>query len=258
MEEISAWTFDDLEERDDRKRLLLRLLHDLDPALYLEIKKRMAVVDENSCRSDVKKGVRAIADEGQRIPGINKKDLDQVFAMSRLFICWVACNHVYLDQYVVIPEGTRNEFLTTLNRNFTPFYNFLKQVTGPEGPFASWDSEDEDPNSPRKHRKVVRSKKARQLVENAQSRRDLGIQAERKLELQLQSSGLGKDKIGVIINPGKRDDEEFIYINEHVSERIKPHQTHGIRFLWRELVSSNAMQGGLLAHTMGLGKTMQT
>jgi SNF2 family DNA or RNA helicase len=31
----------------------------------------------------------------------------------------------------------------------------------------------------------------------------------------------------------------------------------GIQFMWRELIEANNQQGCLLAHTMGLGKSMQ-
>ncbi|KAF2203699.1 hypothetical protein GQ43DRAFT_411008 [Delitschia confertaspora ATCC 74209] len=53
--------------------------------------------------------------------------------------------------------------------------------------------------------------------------------------------------------------EGYIYLHNSISSRIKPHQIDGVRFLWREIVTTgNESQGCLLAHTMGLGKTMQT
>ncbi|KAJ8119850.1 hypothetical protein ONZ43_g3290 [Nemania bipapillata] len=39
--------------------------------------------------------------------------------------------------------------------------------------------------------------------------------------------------------------------------RIKEHQVTGVRFMWDQLVAARKRQGCLLAHTMGLGKTMQ-
>ena len=43
--------------------------------------------------------------------------------------------------------------------------------------------------------------------------------------------------------------------NENIGARIRPHQVEGVRFMWGEIVG--AKEGCLLAHTMGLGKTMQ-
>jgi SNF2 family DNA or RNA helicase len=48
-----------------------------------------------------------------------------------------------------------------------------------------------------------------------------------------------------------------IFLHEHIGKRVKPHQVDGIQFMWREIISNPKQQGCLLAHTMGLGKTMQ-
>ena len=51
--------------------------------------------------------------------------------------------------------------------------------------------------------------------------------------------------------------DPVIYLDPHNGARVKPHQLRGIQFLWRELIEDENQQGCLLAHTMGLGKTMQ-
>ncbi|OAA48142.1 SNF2-related protein [Beauveria brongniartii RCEF 3172] len=62
-----------------------------------------------------------------------------------------------------------------------------------------------------------------------------------------------------IINESKANDQGFIYVHPEISSRIKEHQIEGVRFLWNHIVrDSGERQGCLLAHTMGLGKTMQT
>ncbi|KAJ3494168.1 hypothetical protein NLG97_g4256 [Lecanicillium saksenae] len=62
-----------------------------------------------------------------------------------------------------------------------------------------------------------------------------------------------------IINESKADDQGFIYIHHTISPRIHDHQIEGVRFMWNHIVREEGeRQGCLLAHTMGLGKTMQT
>ena len=52
--------------------------------------------------------------------------------------------------------------------------------------------------------------------------------------------------------------QPLIYLDRRISRRVMLHQIKGIRFLFRELISRGGQyQGCLLAHTMGLGKTMQ-
>ncbi len=63
----------------------------------------------------------------------------------------------------------------------------------------------------------------------------------------------------VDINPVRSNGEPPVYILDSIARRMKPHQIDGVRFLWREVTASGASdaQGCILAHTMGLGKTMQ-
>jgi SNF2 family DNA or RNA helicase len=62
-----------------------------------------------------------------------------------------------------------------------------------------------------------------------------------------------------IINPLHTPDQEPIPIEANIAQRMKPYQLDGAQFLWRELTGDpDRAQGCLLAHTMGLGKTMQS
>ncbi|KAI1393640.1 uncharacterized protein F4822DRAFT_385338 [Hypoxylon trugodes] len=66
-----------------------------------------------------------------------------------------------------------------------------------------------------------------------------------------------ENRMDMIINESKEDDKGFIYVHPEIAARIKEHQVAGVRFMWDQVVESGAKQGCLLAHTMGLGKTMQ-
>ncbi|KEF51024.1 uncharacterized protein A1O9_12908 [Exophiala aquamarina CBS 119918] len=67
--------------------------------------------------------------------------------------------------------------------------------------------------------------------------------------------------------PGERVDSKpaqigrpggvVVNLDPHIAERVKPHQLEGIQFMWRAIVEDPSGQGCILAHTMGLGKTMQ-
>jgi SNF2 family DNA or RNA helicase len=62
-----------------------------------------------------------------------------------------------------------------------------------------------------------------------------------------------------IINPLHTSDQEPILIEAKIAKMMKSYQLEGAQFLWRELTGDlDQAQGCLLAHTMGLGKTMQS
>lgn len=72
------------------------------------------------------------------------------------------------------------------------------------------------------------------------------------------------DHLGrVVINVGHPEDEEDIFIAPQIARTIKPHQIGGVRFLYDNIIESiNRFKssggfGCILAHSMGLGKTLQ-
>jgi RAD54-like protein 2 len=67
----------------------------------------------------------------------------------------------------------------------------------------------------------------------------------------------------VVINIGHKENEEKIFIAPQIARVIKPHQIGGIRFLFDNIIESKDLFnkstgfGCILAHSMGLGKTLQ-
>ncbi|XP_022081281.1 helicase ARIP4-like [Acanthaster planci] len=67
----------------------------------------------------------------------------------------------------------------------------------------------------------------------------------------------------VLVNVNRPQDEEEIFLPPQIAKNIKPHQIGGLRFLYDNLVETLARFrttpgfGCILAHSMGLGKTLQ-
>ncbi|TGO38879.1 hypothetical protein BHYA_0065g00140 [Botrytis hyacinthi] len=122
-------------------------------------------------------------------------------------------------------------------------------------------SEGENDSPSKKKGKFFEDANARNLRE--QDRARVSAQEERKKQLRArlrESDGVGDVALDRhIINEGKFDHQGYIYVDEDIGKRIKPHQLEGVRFIWNQITADGeATQGCLLAHTMGLGKTMQT
>ncbi|KAF7901583.1 uncharacterized protein EAF01_006882 [Botrytis porri] len=133
----------------------------------------------------------------------------------------------------------------------------LKSVSTSDSEF----SEREDDSPSKKKRKFFEDANARNLRE--QDRARVTAQEERKKQLRArlrESDDVGDVALDRhIINEGKYDYQGYIYVDEDIGKRIKPHQLEGVRFIWNQITADGeATQGCLLAHTMGLGKTMQT
>ncbi|KAI8963975.1 P-loop containing nucleoside triphosphate hydrolase protein [Daldinia sp. FL1419] len=117
------------------------------------------------------------------------------------------------------------------------------------------------PSKKKRRKNLVRNRDAESLRENdrvraAEQERRKEVVRKRIMELEAQGV-MVLDQTKMIINESKEDDQGFIYVHPEISPRIKEHQIAGVRFMWNQIVDSRAKQGCLLAHTMGLGKTMQ-
>lgn len=127
------------------------------------------------------------------------------------------------------------------------------------------DPDQDTPHKPKRKKKVFEDVRARDLRERDRER--LAAQQERRQRLQASQAEMGNqggDGGDIIINESKLDKEGFVYVNPKIARRIKKHQIEGVRFMWNQIVTventtddENTLSGCLLAHTMGLGKTMQ-
>ncbi|KAG8532218.1 uncharacterized protein KY384_003859 [Bacidia gigantensis] len=126
------------------------------------------------------------------------------------------------------------------------------------------DSEEDSRPSHRRKRVYVKyvSQDTLNLQETAQNRLRLNEERRRK-ELASDDDQLKSDHpdAEIIVNPGKSENQAYIYLDPRFgngSRSLKPHQISGLQFLWREITAEpKVLQGCLLAHTMGLGKTSQ-
>ncbi|KAI9031607.1 hypothetical protein CLU79DRAFT_263458 [Phycomyces nitens] len=59
-----------------------------------------------------------------------------------------------------------------------------------------------------------------------------------------------------LINPESEYRDFTVKIDPHFVQVLKSHQLEGVRYMWMRTVSSH--EGCILAHSMGLGKTLQT
>lgn len=119
------------------------------------------------------------------------------------------------------------------------------------------DHHDEPSPSKNRRREIKRDQAAQNLRVDAQNQ--LEEQERRRQVLREKLKGLDmipRDQTRLIINESKQDHEGLIYVTESIGSRIKDHQIEGVQFMWNHVVS-DSRQGCLLAHTMGLGKTMQ-
>lgn len=266
------------QKRKDRWRLLLRLLWDLEQDHRGGV---FRLVQENTPAEAWQASIQlhqtiTLTQEAE----VEKEETKTVaFNVTKLFLSFTQCRPYSDVRIMALDKKDLNKIKRT-EPSFRVFHAFIKD-SAPKFPHdsqifrtdvidAEIELEDEDDGPPnaadtqpkaRKHktREIVQNKEGVDLREREKKR--VEEQEARRLKLRAAlatSNTMTSDKSRLIINESKQDDQPFIYVNEEIGKRIKDHQIKGVRFLWNQIVlDASIRQGCLLAHTMGLGKTMQ-
>jgi len=132
------------------------------------------------------------------------------------------------------------------------------------------DSDDDNANTPSKGRKKIRKiLKDHQLTEETRHARDLEEQRRQRLLERTTKDRNEFTKIleiseGEYVLERNEEKQPLISVDADINKHLKPHQRKGIQFMYDCCIESIAKykkgdKGGgcLLAHCMGLGKTLQ-
>lgn len=179
------------------------------------------------------------------------------------------CTHLKRVIRLLLPDAISKTPTRIVLKTLSKQAPSPRPVTNADSPVddssdASDSSSSEDmPLTPSKKRRRQLNKQRDKKAEDLR-RKNVKLNEEREQRARLlreqlaQSGSVPGDKSRLIVNETKEAHDSLIYLNDRIGSRIKDHQIEGVRFMWNQVVvDSNVRQGCLLAHTMGLGKTMQ-
>ena len=295
-EQVSSWLWSELIERNDRKRLVLKILLTLSPRRYNDLRPAILIPSKEIFTDRFKRAMEAL----RRVNEVFCEAAEintSMYRFVKLYICWVHCLHKYWENSssAELQERLNEDEIKNLT-GYDEFYDFVNHILarhrtpiifslsspneefknplsgredlisisselGPQSSDSSEMSTDDEMPILTGKKMVVESKEAKEKRERAHLRKKEQEEREKILKAQLGSMSVSTDRI--IVNTAKKDEHDFIYLNPYIGSRIKKHQVEGLQFMWREVVNAgqghkrSEMQGCLLAHTMGLGKTMQ-
>ncbi|KAL1392346.1 hypothetical protein HDK64DRAFT_322859 [Phyllosticta capitalensis] len=249
FDEVRTWNVAQLEECSDRKRLIVFCVR-------LRIQdKRLEYLKSDTFMGDVERWLEGatgaepntLFDE-QNLP---KRRPGTIKLFVKLFVCWHKARANFFNHFYEGALQVARELASPLDvKPLKNFWKFLRTVI-----LSAPSPTTYHPEMISSRKRVVQtSAVGRQMRESALERQ--GLQAEKVRLADERMSSLPPDSTPrVIINIGKTEDAGDVFVHPHIASRIKPHQISGVRFIWREVIEAG--QGCLLAHTMGLGKTMQ-
>ncbi|OBT66036.1 hypothetical protein VE03_03149 [Pseudogymnoascus sp. 23342-1-I1] len=278
---IALYSYKAWEEENDPARLVIAVLHNMPKEGRTSIIELLSAHGRDELWAQTFDVMRVCRDGKDRLRGMDSKTFGIFTGVIRLFDMYVDCKKKRNRTDRLAPKMCQ-KLINNAKEKFGPFTEVclaaVEAYVDATAPLADDDEEpllrtkrslitrpilsDEEPQeTPRKRqRKIFENVEARKLREDDQAR--LAEQEGRRqiLRKKLAQSGssLNADRTKIIINESKFEHEGFVFIHDHIGSRIKNHQIEGVRFMWSQIVSKDgASQGCLLAHTMGLGKTMQ-
>ncbi|EDN05403.1 predicted protein [Histoplasma mississippiense (nom. inval.)] len=284
-----------LEERLDRDRLLSKLIWSMPQQERRDLHQLTNSIELEKAKKRVRKALRSVLHHSYQIQNSRKHTL--FLRIAALYTSWLRCKKISAMQGIpkAFIEGTLRDKISydvfhpklcealrafsdvkdpvtkaaagkppeiSTNKSDEPERSTSSQISGAEQTQdqdlqeLSSGSEIEAHRTPHKKRKraVKESQEAMDSQRNAQRRVELQEKQREQLARRLRGTGISNtDPERQVVS----FDDPVIYLHRHIGARVKPHQLSGIQFMWRELIKDEKRQGCLLAHTMGLGKTMQ-
>lgn len=285
-QDVATWDIDVLKSLLDRKRILIKLLATLIPQQREDIKQSMLGLKRNGYWKQVWNVLKVLRRD------FSGSDQDKVVVLStKLFLAFHFCEPdiyfngsrqsinwesaisdeasiryfcqmlaLYLDTPGLWPPESKSQSLPGRfsSRGLTKVIDLSSSSDLDDGRLAG---------TPRKkNQKIVK------LNANAEQSQAAAFRRQQKFK-EMQSEGSNSKELRamiqadpsnstVAINPlaSLDDGEDYIFVDKKIASALKEHQIEGIQFMWRELTAqgSDGGQGCILAHTMGLGKTLQT
>lgn len=292
--EADNWTYAELELNQDRGSLLIKLIRDMGPAKRDALWKTWQELMLKRFRMTLGAVLDSMLDPRKATPPLDgspvKNDNPRMKIMkhcARLLLAHYFCRSDVCRGDEELPEDLLNHpnrpqdhdikvfvpLLTShLGMKDKPMFSSPVPVKYEEPILIESDDDFRDPDihsDDLKHERPGSSKKRRKLDldEDAASKRRAARARLEKSQNPQSSNPSALQRIVLAhhnpgdktINPLRKPGQEPIFVEQKIAEKMKSYQLEGVQFLWRELTGDlHNAQGCLLAHTMGLGKTMQS
>ena len=279
--EVDSWSFDELVKNNDRQRILIKRLRDLGEKQCKLLDDCLKSLSVDGFKGQLQAACHAIRVGSTEGISLQKDHADTIMQASYIYLSWAFPTYSLsqiknLDTAVFESalSSTQLDLFTSMlasclrlrtQKLFVQPKLKSSKLSSSSGPIliSSGDERLNQDNMPHRKRKrqVGRSKAAETSRQSAFQRQKKFDESQASNSILLAAMASSQESFsGVEINPVRDEQSGPLYICENIAKQMKAHQIDGARFLWREITADDGddAQGCVLAHTMGLGKTMQT
>lgn len=276
--DVDAWDYNELAKQSKRIHILTKLLKDAGAnkrqGLHNLVNGNVVTFVKHLRAGIESRTLEAVGDAGGS---------DLMIYSARLAVAWHALQPCYVGDQVpararqkLLSDGRQlklfaDQLLSVLKRKDSRLFvaeesrtpSKATQGTRESRIVIDDDSDDKPEDHNKRKRRVRKSKRGTDMREAAHNRdmkfREM-VESQQQTSSQLVAlDGDEPSTSGSIINLVRAEGDDPIYIDESLTTKMKPHQITGVQFMWNNITAGDdeEPQGCLLAHTMGLGKTLQ-
>ncbi|KAG2412761.1 hypothetical protein HFD88_010318 [Aspergillus terreus] len=245
---ILSVPWDVLEKGKHRDILLAKLIAILPEDERISMAERIPTYNVSDLKHLIRKAISTFLERKDRIDGLSPSTNQLIMRTASFYISWGNCVRLQL-------KGILKEHILKAQNEIHRFRDFFKELCARLASSGLEAMQPDAMDTPHKKRKrpIKESQEAKREQESAQIRAALQTKQKERFEKKMKQLGVSNtDPTRQAVSFG----DPVIYLDPQIGKYVKQHQLEGIRFMWRELMDEK-QQGCLLAHTMGLGKTMQ-
>lgn len=283
--EADLWSYEELAGEEDRERILQKHLRDLGHDKREELHRAYQQAGAKKFKGALIDALAAISDSEDVSPRVNNPKGQQMKLCARLLLSWYFTKPELVQADVIPQDILRSmpsesdcktfvdRLRTYLGQRMSDLYMAHKPTSLDDPMLIETDDEPTTPDnadmdgpehtqfgSVKKRRRVALDLDAASTRKVAKARLERTQRHQSSNPAMLQGmASFGSSQGECEINLPREPEQEPIYLRGKIAQEMKPYQLEGVQFLWRELTADlENGKGSLLAHTMGLGKTMQS
>ncbi|CDM29462.1 hypothetical protein DTO013E5_5202 [Penicillium roqueforti] len=261
FDDVSPMLWAAIEESGNRRHLVAKALIGLPKNRFNQLSKYLRSYMLCVYREHMRDALKHMFDNSSVIEGMDAEESHSAMLMAALFVSWV--------NVIQVPCGafTVKEVKSTLmavgedsdEDRFAQFFGCLNDLLWRCRRWMDVSShvqpDEMNPSIRRNGKRKLANPKITlsRAQKEGQERIDKQAEAKRVLASRFAQGNASKENIPRPVSFRL----PMICLDPYIAQYVKSYQLSGIQFMFREVIENKRQEGCLLAHTMGLGKTMQ-
>ncbi|KAJ5958322.1 SNF2-related protein [Penicillium vulpinum] len=257
FDDVYSLTWAAIEESGNRFHLVAKALIVLQNDRINQLCKFLGFYMSSSYREFAREALKHMSEDSTVIKGWDPEESFAAMLMTTLFVSWVNVMQIPHDAFAVkdVKAALASVGDDLDEDQFAPFFKCLGNLLRGYRKWLTSSSRVQPHEKKLTQHQSSRRKMAAVSVTLNRAQKD-GQQRQANQDEAKRALRSRVDYEEIPAKPVSFRDP-VIQLDPYIGSLIQPHQLHGVQFMFREIVENIQPEGCLLAHTMGLGKTMQ-